>query len=146
MIVPDLNLLVYAYNEDAPQHAPARRWWEESLSGSASVGIAWAVMMGYVRIMTSRAVLIEPLSPALAIADIRDWLAQPQAQILVPGPRHLDAFTVLTEATGTAGRLTTDLHLAALAIENQAELHSNDTDFGRLPGLRWYNPLRGEDL
>ncbi len=60
----------------------------------------------------------------------------------MPGPRHLDVFAGLAEAAGTAGRLTTDLHLAALAIENQAELHSNDTDFGRFPGLRWHNPLR----
>ena len=63
----------------------------------------------------------------------------------MPGPRHLDVFADLAEAAGTAGRLTTDLHLAALAIENQAELHSNDTDFGRFPGLRWHNPLRSEE-
>ena len=141
MIVPDLNLLVYTYNADAPQHAAARRWWEACLSGPTSVGLAWAVMMGYVRVMTSRAVLVEPISPADAVADVRTWLEQPQVQILVPGPRHLDIFASLTESTGTAGRMTTDLHLAALAIENQADLHSNDTDFGRFPGLRWRNPL-----
>ena len=144
MILPDLNLLVYAYNSDAPQHAAARRWWESSLSGSTSIGLPWAVLMGYVRLMTSRAVLLEPLSPAEAVSDIREWLDQPQVQVLVPGPRHLDVFAGLAEAMGTAGRLTTDLHLAALAIENQAELHSNDTDFGRFPGLRWHNPLRSE--
>ena len=145
MIVPDLNLLVYTYNSDAPQHTAARRWWEASLSGSTSVGLSWAVLMGYVRLMTSRAVLLDPLSPAEAASDIREWLDQPQVQILVPGPRHLDVFAGLAEATGTAGHLTTDLHLAALAIENQAELHSNDTDFGRFPGLRWHNPLRSEE-
>ncbi len=145
MIVPDLNLLVYTYNSDAPQHSAARRWWEASLSGATSVGLPWAVMMGYVRVMTSRAVLLEPLSPTEAVSDIREWLDQPQVQVLVPGPRHLDVFTGLVEATGTAGRLTTDLHLAALAIENQAELHSNDTDFGRFPGLRWRNPLAAQD-
>ena len=144
MILPDLNLLVYAYNSDAPQHAAARRWWESSLSGSTSIGLPWAVLMGYVRLMTSRAVLLEPLSPAEAVSDIREWLDQPQVQVLVPGPRHLDVFAGLAKAMGTAGRLTTDLHLAALAIENQAELHSNDTDFGRFPGLRWHNPLRSE--
>ena len=144
MIVPDLNLLVYTYNSDAPQHSAARRWWEASLSGSTSVGLPWAVLIGYVRVMTSRAVLLEPLSPTEAVSDIREWLDQPQVQVLVPGLRHLDVFTGLAEATGTAGRLTTDLHLAALAIENQAELHSNDTDFGRFPGLRWHNPLAAQ--
>ena len=141
MIVPDLNLLVYAYNSDAPQHVEARRWWEVSLSGSASVGLPWAVLLGYVRVMTSRAILLEPMPPTEAIGHVREWLKQPQAQVLVPGPRHLDVFESLAEATGAAGRLTTDLHLAALAIENQAELHSNDTDFARFPGLRWHNPL-----
>ena len=145
MIVPDLNLLVYTYNADAPQHDAARRWWQRCLSSATSVGLAWAVMMGYVRVMTSRAVLMEPISPANAIADIRAWIEQPQVQILVPGPRHLDIFASLTEATGTAGRITTDLHLAALAIENQADLHTNDSDFSRFPGLRWHNPLDRND-
>jgi len=95
--------------------------------------------------MTSRAGLLDPLSPAEAVSDIREWLDQPQVQILVPGPRHLDVFASLAEATGTAGRLTTNLHLAARAIENQADLHSNDTDFGRFPRLRWHNPLRAEE-
>ena len=142
MIVPDVNLLVYAYNADAPQHAAARRWWEASLSETTSVGLAWAVMLGYVRVMTSRAVLVDPLPPTRALADVREWLEQPMVRILVPGPRHLDELTSLAEAIGAAGRLTTDLHLAALAIENQAELHSNDTDFSRLPGLRWRNPIQ----
>lgn len=141
MIVPDLNLLVYAYNADAPQHVASRRWWEQTLSGSRSVGLPWAVSIGYVRIMTSRAVLLEPFPPAHAIEHVRAWMHQPQVQILVPGPRHLDVFSSLTDAIGAAGRLTTNLHLAALAIENQAELHSNDADFARFPGLRWHNPL-----
>ncbi len=141
MIVPDLNLLVYTYNADAPQHRAARDWWEEVMSGPMSVGLAWAVTMGYVRIMTSRTVLIDPISPAEAVADIRTWLERPQVQILQPGPRHLDLFESLAAATGTAGRMTTDIHLAALAIESQAELHSNDADFSRFPGLRWRNPL-----
>ena len=141
MIVPDINLLVYAYNLDAPQHLDARRWWETSLSGSTTVGLPWAVLMGYVRVMTSRAVLLNPFTPKEAVGHVRAWLGQSQVQVLVPGPRHLDIFSRLAEASGTAGRLTTDLHLAALAVENQAELHSNDTDFGRMPGLRWHNPL-----
>ena len=70
MIVPDLNLLVYAYNADAPQHDAARRWWEACLSGATSVGLAWAVMMGYVRVMTSRAVLLEPISNGRLIREL----------------------------------------------------------------------------
>lgn len=141
MIVPDVNLLVYAYNSEAPRHAEARRWWEACLSGSTSVGLSWATLTGYIRVMTSRAVLLRPLDPAEAIGHVREWLHQPQALVLVPGPRHLDLLETLVTATGAAGRLTTDLHIAALAMENQAELHSDDTDFARFPGLRWHDPL-----
>ena len=141
MIVPDINLLVYAYNADAPWHDGAKGWWESSLSGTTTVGVPWAVTMGFVRLMTSRSVLLEPMTSEEALGAVRSWLAQPQARVLEPGPRHLDIFAGLAEATGSAGRLTTDLHVAAIAIEHQAELHSNDTDFGRFPGLRWYDPL-----
>ena len=76
MIVPDINLLVYAYNSDAPDHERARTWWEASLSAPQPVGLAWAVMLGYLRLMTSRSVLIDPFLPAEAIGHIRSWLAR----------------------------------------------------------------------
>lgn len=143
MIVPDINLLVYAYNSDAPEHSAAREWWEEALSDLRPVGLAWAAMLGYLRIMTSRSVLVDPLGPGEALAHMRSWLDRPQTRILVPGPEHLDLLESLAEKAGATGKLTTDLHLAAIAIEHQAELNSNDGDFGRFPGLRWVNPLEG---
>jgi hypothetical protein len=76
------------------------------------------------------------------LAHVRSWLERPQAHLLVPGPRHLEILTEIMHAAGASGRLTTDAHLAALAIETQSELHSNDADFSRFPGLRWVNPLR----
>lgn len=142
MILPDINLLVYAYNSDAPGHLRAKSWWEACLSEDRSVGLPWAVLLGYLRLMTSRSVLVEPLSPEEATGHIRSWLERPQTQILVPGPRHLDLLDGLLRAARISGSLTTDAHLAALAIEHQAELHSNDADFARFPGLRWTNPLR----
>jgi len=142
LILPDINLLVYAYNSDAPDHARARAWWEASLSGMRPVGLAWIVMLGYLRLMTSRSLLIDPFAPSDAVGHVRSWLARPQALILSPGTRHLDLFEGLMQAAGASGQLTTDVHLAALAIEHQAELCSNDTDFARFPGLRWSNPLR----
>jgi len=141
MIVPDINLLVYAYNTDAPHHPEARSWWEACLSGTATVAIPWVVMLGFVRIMSSRAVLLDPMTAAEALAHVRSWLERPQTQILVPGPRHLAILATSMNASGATGRLITDAHLAALAIESQAELHSNDADFSRFPGLRWRNPL-----
>lgn len=141
MILPDINLLIYAYNSTAAQHGAARRWWEASLSGTRAVGLPWIVSLGYLRLMTSRHVLTEPFEPLEALGHIRSWLERPQVEILQPGPRHLDLLEMLIASVGVVGKLTTDTHLAALAIEHQAELHSNDLDFARFPGLRWTNPL-----
>jgi toxin-antitoxin system PIN domain toxin len=141
MIVPDVNLLVYAYNSGAPHHVTARRWWEDTLSRKAPVGLPWVVALGFVRLVTHPRVLAPPLPPEVAIGHVRSWLARPGVRHLEPGPRHLDLLAELVRAAGVAGSLTTDAHLAALAIEHQCELHSNDADFARFPGLRWHNPL-----
>ena len=142
MIIPDLNLLVYAYNSDAPDHEAARAWWEGAMSGGRPVGLPWVVMLGYLRLMTGRNVLLDPFPADEAIGHVRAWLARPQVLVIGPGPRHLDLVQELMRAGHASGQLTTDVHLAALAIEHQAELCSNDTDFSRFPGLRWTDPLR----
>jgi toxin-antitoxin system PIN domain toxin len=141
VVVPDINLLVFAYNQAAAQHAAARGWWERLMMGREQVGIPWAVVMGFVRLVTHPAVLEQPLAPTAAIARVRQWFARDHVRILDPGPRHLAIVERLFEGTGVGGNLTTDTHLAALAIEHQCELHSGDADFGRFPGLRWHNPL-----
>ncbi|MBK9035796.1 MAG: type II toxin-antitoxin system VapC family toxin [Myxococcales bacterium] len=141
MIVPDLNLVVYAHNQDAPRHVAARAWWEGLLNGTAPVAVPWVVVLGFVRLMTHRSVLIHPMTAAGAMVHVRSWFARPNVQSLEPGLRHLDILERMFIATGTAGNLTTDAHLAALAIEHQCELHSNDADFSRFPGLRWRDPL-----
>ena len=141
MIVPDVNLLIYAYNRDAPQHAQAKAWWEERLNSNEPVGLAWVAALGFIRLMTHRAVLLTPLEPRRAVEHVRSWHMRPNVSVLEPGPRHLELLEDLFEALGTAGKLTSDAHLAALAIEHQCELCSNDADFARFPGLRWRNPL-----
>jgi toxin-antitoxin system PIN domain toxin len=99
-------------------------------------------MLGYVRIMTNRSAVARPIAPADALRDVRSWLELPHVVVLAPGARHLDIVEHLFEASGATGRLATDVHLAALAIEHQAELHSCDSDFSRFPGLRRRDPLR----
>lgn len=141
MIVPDINLLVYAYNRDAREHAEAKAWWEELLSSSRPVGIPWAVACGFIRIMTHPAVLARPLDPSRAVSHVQSWMDRANVGPLEPGPRHLEVLARLLGGLGVAGNLTTDAHLAALAIEHQAEVQTNDADFARFPGLRWSNPL-----
>ncbi len=140
MIVPDVNLLVYAHNEAMPQHARARAWFEEAVT-EGLVGLPWVSALGFVRLSTHPSVMSSPLPPLAALEYVEDWLARETVRILEPGPRHLSILRELMGATNLGGSLTTDTHLAAIAIEHQCELHSNDADFRRFPGLRWRDPL-----
>jgi len=105
------------------------------------IAMPWAVVFGFVRLMTHPSVLVEPAPPLEALARIEGWLERDHVHPIDPGPQHLRVCRELFQATGVAGNLTTDTHLAALAIEHACELHSNDSDFRRFPRLRWHNPL-----
>lgn len=142
MIVPDVNLLLYAHISGFAEHARARRWWEGLMNGDREVGLGAAGLFGFVRLATSPRVLDRPLEVREALGHVEAWLSRPHVRFALPGPRHLDIAFGLLHALGAAGNLTTDAQLAALAIEYQGELHSNDADFGRFPHLRWVNPIR----
>lgn len=141
MILPDVNLLLHAYNQQSPSHVRARAWWEGALNRPEPLGLAWVTMLGFIRIATHPRIMATPLPAAEACAHVGEWLARPQVSVIEPGPRHAEILFPLFQKLGTAGNLTTDAHLAALAIEHQAELQSTDADFARFPGLRWTNPL-----
>ena len=141
MIVPDINLLVYAHNDGAPYHDSARRWWEDLVNGSERVGVPWVVSTGFVRLMTHPRPLVHPATPARAVEYVREWFGFPHIAPINPGADHLTHLRRNLVAAGVGANLTTDAHVAALAMEYQAEVHSNDTDFSRFPGLRWRNPL-----
>jgi toxin-antitoxin system PIN domain toxin len=141
--VPDLNLLLYAVDRAAPSHRQALRWWNTALSGSETVGLAWVVLLGFVRLSTSARVVTSPLSPGTALDYLDRWMARDVVTIIEPTSRHTTVMRDLLEATGTGGNLVTDAHLAALAIEHGGILQSADRDFGRFPGLSWVNPLDG---
>lgn len=141
MILPDVNLLLHAYNSESRLHPAARAWWEGLLNSTRPVGLPWASILGFIRVATHRQVFTNPMPVTTACAHARVWLARPYVTIIDPGPRHAEILFGLLESLGTSGNLTTDAHLAALAIEHQTELHSTDADFSRFPGLRWINPL-----
>lgn len=141
MVIPDINLLVYAHNEADPQHAAAKAWWEDTVNGLEPVGIPWIVIGGFIRLMTHPRVLENPMPVKEATACVRSWLDQPSVIPLEPGKRFSDIFLKFLDDLGSAGNLTTDAYIAAMAIEKQAEVHSCDTDFARFAGLNWKNPL-----
>jgi uncharacterized protein len=142
VIVPDVNLLLYAVISGFPHHARARAWWERTVNSNARVGLTQPALFGFLRIGTNARILQAPLAVDEAIDYVRDWLAQPNVSLLTPGGDHLDIALGLLRDIGTAGNLTTDVQLAAYAIEHQGEIHSNDTDFARFPHLKWVNPLQ----
>ena len=141
MIVPDINLLIYAYNDGSPLHDPARVWWEGVVNGNERVGIPWVVSTGFVRLMTHPRVLDRPAAPLEAIDYVNQWFRYPHIGPINPSSEHISHFRRNLAAAGVGGNLVADAHIAALAMEYQAEVHSNDTDFSRFPGLLWRNPL-----
>ena len=141
MIVPDVNLLLYAYDAASPFHSRATSWWQACLTGTEPVGLAHVVMFGFMRVSTSARVFRSPLAASEAAGHVRAWLAQPVAEVLVPGPGHTGHVLNLLDTLGTAGNLVTDAQIAAIAIEHDAVVHTADADFTRFPGVRWLNPV-----
>ncbi|GAB4078509.1 TA system VapC family ribonuclease toxin [Nostocoides australiense] len=142
MIIPDVNILLYAHVDGFAKHAAARSWWEQALSGTEPVGVAPVVAFGFVRIATSARVLSEPMSIAAATGVVEGWLARPNVTALASDGRTLRLALGLLKTAGTGGNLTTDAHIAAHALEHGAQVATNDTDFGRFPGVSTVNPLR----
>lgn len=141
MKLVDLNLLLYAVNRNAVQHERAKVWLERTLSGDESVALPWVVLLGFLRVATHPRVFPNPLSADQALATVDGWLAQPPVTVVHAGDEHWQILRDLLIASGTAGNLTTDAHLAALAIESGSELCSTDSDFARFRQVRWVNPL-----
>lgn len=141
MIFVDANLLIYAVNLNAPHHERARGWLEETLSGTASVGLPWICLLAFLRVTTRPGILARPLQVHEAIGFIQSWLDQPFVTPIAPGDGHWPILRNLLKETGTSGNLTSDAHVAALAIERSASVYSADHDFKRFPGVNHVNPL-----
>ncbi len=141
MILVDANLLIYAIDRDSPHHRKAHAWLEEILSGTSPVGLAWIVALAFLRITTRAAIIHNPLPSERAIAYLDSWLALPHVTLVRPGEQHWPILRNLLQASGTGGNLTSDAHLAALAIEQGYAIYSTDHDFRRFAGLTVVNPL-----
>ena len=141
MLIPDINILIYAINKDSYCHEKAKQWLEETLSGPEPIGFAWIVLLGFMRITTHEKILPYPLSSEAACEIIDSWLERPNIRIVAPEEDHWNVLKELCKSLGTAGNLTSDAHLAALTIENNGVLCSTDNDFSRFSNLRWKNPI-----
>ena len=136
MVIVDANVLLYAVDQTARHHEAARSWLDLALDGGEAVGFAWIALLAFLRIGTSGAILPTPMTVDEATGQAEAWLTAPAAVTVEPTARHIHVLRGLLREAGTAGNLTTDAHLAALAIEHGADIVSYDRDFARFAGVR----------
>lgn len=144
MIVPDVNLLIYAYDPDSPFHERATTWWTSCLSGREAVGLTHVTLFAFVRISTQRQIFEYPLSLEEAFGHLNSWLGRSVARVLLPDVGHVEGVAGLLRAAGGAGgNLVTDAQIAELAIAHNGVVHTADHDFRRFPKLALHFPLDG---
>jgi len=141
MILPDVNVLVYAHREDSPNHRAYREWLEASINSDQAYGVADIVLSGFLRVVTHPRVFNPPSTIEQALAFVQNVRNQPNCVIIRPGPRHWTIFEELCRAANVKGNLVPDAFLAALAIESGSEWITTDRDYSRFPGLSWRHPL-----
>jgi len=141
MLLPDVNVLVYAHRQDGPEYPLYRAWLEELVRADAAFGMADIVLSGFLRIVTNPRIFARPTPVKLAVSFAEELRAQPNCVTVAPGPRHWSIFSRLCLEAGAKGNLIADAYLAALAIESGSEWITSDRGFSRFPGLRWRHPL-----
>jgi hypothetical protein len=141
VILPDLNLLLYAHNPHMAQHEAARSWWERAMNGDELIGMPLEVAFGFIRVATNPRLGSAKVALVDARRVVEGWLDLPQARVLTPGPPHFSQVMDLMAAAMAAGPVLSDAILAAYAIKHRATLFTNDADFARFSGLQWENPL-----
>jgi len=141
LTILDANVLLYAYNLDAPEQPAAAAWLTGLLESGETIGLPWVTLWAFVRISTNSRIWANPKPAAEAFAIVNEWLSQPGVHALQPGPLHLEILARLVVRHAAVGPMMTDAVLVALAIEHGATLASTDQDFRRFPNLRWVNPL-----
>ncbi len=140
MILPDANVFLYAVNRSSDQHPTALNALREGFGDSRGVAFAWTSLLAFLRLSTRRGIFPRPLPVEDALPVVDRWLRHPRAQVAHPGERHAEILGRLLKAAGAAGNLTTDAHLAALAIEHGGAVLTFDRDFARFEGVRWMTP------
>lgn len=136
MVLVDANVLLYAVDSTSSRHSAALAWLEAALGAAEVVGLAWSVVLAFIRLSTNPSVFPNPLSTGQAMDQVESWFSAPASVIAEPTGRHLRLMRGLLSDAGTAGNLTTDAHLAALALEHGAVIISYDRDFERFAGVR----------
>lgn len=141
MIIPDTNLLIYTYNRESVFHEPAVAWWNSALNNEETVGLANVVILGFVRILTNRHNFKEPASIESVLKIVEEWLEHPNISLVDGNKTAMYETLRFLRESGAGGNLSTDAHIASIAIQHRATVHTNDTDFRRFEGVKVFNPL-----
>ena len=141
MILPDVNLLLFAVNSASPDHARALAWWKALLAGTDRIGLLPVVCFAFIRLSTNRNIFPHPLATADAFAYVENWLQFPNVDWVEAEAGDLAVAKKLLLLAGTGANLVTDAQIAAVAIRMKARVHTADADFTRFPGVKWVNPL-----
>jgi toxin-antitoxin system PIN domain toxin len=142
VIIPDINLIVFAYSPASAFHQKAKGWWDQLLSGEEEVGLPGIVLFGFIRHATNPAVLSPPMTFEGVKSVVSGWLKLPHVRLLGVTKEHVDLVLDLLEVSGLKSKLVPDAQLAAWAKSEGAVLHSSDEDFHKFSGIRWINPIR----
>ena len=143
MLLPDVNVLIYAHIEEStPDHAAYANWLTRLATGPEPFALSVLILAGFIRVVTNPRVFDPPSTLNQSFAFVSSLLERPTARIVGPGPDHLDIFERQCRDSGAAGKLVADAQHAAVAIEHGCTMVSTDSDFSRFPGLRWQHPLR----
>jgi uncharacterized protein len=141
VIVPDANLLLYAYDNTSTHHSAAQKWVNRTFSGTELIGLPWQVVWAFLRISTNKQIYASPLSMGTAVEIAQHWIGLRIVRLLAPGERHWELLRRMLIEGGIRGARVTDAELAAITIEYGGVLHTVDRGFARFPGLRWVDPL-----
>jgi toxin-antitoxin system PIN domain toxin len=141
LILPDVNVLIYAFRSDAENHLEHKSWLESVVNGSAAFGVSPQVLGAVVRVCTHPRIFTRPSSAADAFEFCRTLLEQPNATVVTPGDRHWSIFETLCRKSKAVGNLVQDAWFAALAIESGCEWMTSDRDYARFEGLSWRAPF-----
>ena len=143
MLLPDVNVLIYAHVRDSiPEHAEYAAWLTRLATGPEPFALSVLVLSGFIRVATNPRIFDQPSTLDRSFAFVSSLLERPTARIVGPGPDHLDIFEALCRESRATGKLVADAQHAAVAIENGCTMVSTDSDFSRFPRLRWQHPLR----
>lgn len=147
MLLPDVNVLIYAYVEDStPEHAEYADWITRLATGPEPFALSVLVISGFIRIVTNPRIFDPPSSLDQSLEFVSALAERPTARIVGPGPDHLGIFEKLCRDSRAAGKLVSDAQHAAIAVEHGCTMLTTDSDFSRFPGLRWQHPLGPEIL